>query len=61
MAAGSSPREGASWGEAPDQVERGGLGGPFPFDGDGQLLTSGGPQSVNPASGFGVKRKAAIR
>ena len=42
------------WGNAIEQIGQGWLGGPFPYDGDGQLLTGEGPLEVNPAFRFGA-------
>ena len=49
------------WEEATEPVEVGRLGGPFPFDEEGRLLTSGCPQRVNPASGFGAPQVERLR
>ena len=38
-----------------------GLGGPFPFDKEGQLLAGEGPQMVNPAIRFGDLRGSKLR
>ena len=49
-AAVTDPNDGAPWEDALDQVDRGWLQGPFPFDEDGSLVTGEGPQLAKPAS-----------
>ena len=40
-------RAGRPWSGAMGQVKKGWLGGPFPFDAEGQLLAKEGPQGGN--------------
>ena len=57
----ADPDRGALREDALDQVNRGWLDGPFPFDEYRKLVTGGGPQLANPASRFGAQQSKKLR
>ena len=57
----TDPHEGKLWDDAVEQVEKGWLDGPFPFDEEGKMITGEGPQLVNPAFRFGVQQGEKLR
>ena len=51
-AAAADPQESAFRGDAPGQVDRGRLDGPFPVNEEGELITGRGLKVLNPTSRF---------
>ena len=56
MSAVTYPREGQLREDTLDQVEKGWLNAPFPFDENGELVTGGGPPLARPAFRFGAQQ-----
>ena len=54
--AAANPHEGASWEDALDQVDKGWLDGPSPFDEEGRLTADPGPKKGNQTFSFGIQQ-----